>query len=470
MSDGTVIAMKTVRAKRERNTRMRMNRKAKIALGACLTLWSLAIMAPSPSLAAPDADADGVANRKDLCTPTPSADYFACGVDADGCSDCDSDGVFGYVDLCPGTLAGTTVDSNGCPTDIDGDGYGAPEDCNDNDPAVNPGAAEVCGDGIDNNCDGTADGGCGGGPADTDGDGFSDIEEQGGIILPAGMTLADGSTTFLPACTGGERALCVDMSSPDVFVIVDRADGCPASNSCGLPCSALFNTDGDAENDSNIPLPASYPAAYAPFNPLSRIDAAGSGGLGVTTHEVLQPSGGSQAIAGHFAVRIIEDLDPCTGSLLGLSTPGVPREGIQATVFTGSIIRWIGDTCTEACFTDRHGVTTCYDPTADPPDPSIDTFLCDDAISGISVDVLAGESLDTIYFLLIPNIIVHEFGHLIDLATGNEASAFHLPAATGYFMEQSLEVKGSNKRGDITQTIYISEDFHPDSVGGFRLK
>ena len=43
-------------------------------------------------------------------------------------------------------------------TDADGDGYCAENnDCDDSDPNVNPGTAEVCGDGIDNNCDGNID-------------------------------------------------------------------------------------------------------------------------------------------------------------------------------------------------------------------------------------------------------------------------------------------------------------------------
>lgn len=44
----------------------------------------------------------------------------------------------------------------GVVVDADGDGYASDVDCNDDDPAVNPGADEVC-DSIDNNCDGAID-------------------------------------------------------------------------------------------------------------------------------------------------------------------------------------------------------------------------------------------------------------------------------------------------------------------------
>lgn len=62
------------------------------------------------------------------------------------------------------------------PVDNDGDGYKNRADCNDNDPDINPGAIEVCFDGVDNNCDGLTDGAdplCGENScSDIDGDGF----------------------------------------------------------------------------------------------------------------------------------------------------------------------------------------------------------------------------------------------------------------------------------------------------------
>jgi len=62
--------------------------------------------------------------------------------------------------------------------DRDGDGWTTCEsDCNDADPAVNPGAAEICDDTIDNNCDGVINEGCEV-CFDNDGDGWTTCDND----------------------------------------------------------------------------------------------------------------------------------------------------------------------------------------------------------------------------------------------------------------------------------------------------
>ncbi len=64
-------------------------------------------------------------------------------------------------------ICGNGIDDNcdgaidpGC--DFDHDGFTTEQgDCNDANAAIHPGATEICGDGIDNNCDGTVGEGCG---------------------------------------------------------------------------------------------------------------------------------------------------------------------------------------------------------------------------------------------------------------------------------------------------------------------
>lgn len=56
--------------------------------------------------------------------------------------------------------------------DLDGDGHARPSDCDDENPAVHPGAAEVPDNGIDENCDGQD------ARRDSDGDGVPDYKDQ----------------------------------------------------------------------------------------------------------------------------------------------------------------------------------------------------------------------------------------------------------------------------------------------------
>ncbi len=80
------------------------------------------------------------------------------------------------------TYAGCYIQKETISVDGDFDGFGEGADCNDDDSSVFPGALEVCGDGIDNDCDGKIDdldpecGGVGG----SDGTGGSGGSGSGG--------------------------------------------------------------------------------------------------------------------------------------------------------------------------------------------------------------------------------------------------------------------------------------------------
>jgi putative metal-binding protein len=91
----------------------------------------------------------------------------------------------------------TWVDSNqqafaiGTPDDKDCDGYSPPADCDDRNPDINPGASEICGNGIDDNCNGMVDE-----EVDLDNDGFTncqgDCNDNDPAIHPGAPEVCDG--------------------------------------------------------------------------------------------------------------------------------------------------------------------------------------------------------------------------------------------------------------------------------------
>ena len=79
--------------------------------------------------------------------------------------------------------------------DVDGDGFYSDVDCNDQDPLINPSAAELC-DEIDNDCDGEADEDdaveAQSFYADGDGDGFGEADTAAeACTAPAGHVADD---------------------------------------------------------------------------------------------------------------------------------------------------------------------------------------------------------------------------------------------------------------------------------------
>ena len=133
-----------------------------------------------------DHDGDGYTSYTD-CNDNDASIHPGAPEICDG-KDNDCDGAVDYNALCPNgqCIAGQCVEF-----DNDGDGYTVSEgDCNDNDASTYPGAPEICGDGIDQDCDG-ADLVC----LDTDGDGIPDINDNCPNVANADQADSDGDGT-----------------------------------------------------------------------------------------------------------------------------------------------------------------------------------------------------------------------------------------------------------------------------------
>ena len=88
---------------------------------------------------------DGAAAQP--CTSAASLSALAPGMHSFSVAAIDA---AGNADPSPATAVWTVI------ADADGDGYYTNTDCNDADPAIHPGAAEIAGNAVDENCDGVA--------------------------------------------------------------------------------------------------------------------------------------------------------------------------------------------------------------------------------------------------------------------------------------------------------------------------
>ena len=128
-------------------------------------------------------------------------------------------------------------------------------DCNDADPLINPGASEVCGDDIDNNCDGNIDEGCD--CPDADSDTVCDADD----ICPGFDDLADADADGTPDCLDscpndanknepGDCGCGVADTDSDSDGTLDCNDACPNDpnkidpGDCGC---GVAETDSDAD-------------------------------------------------------------------------------------------------------------------------------------------------------------------------------------------------------------------------------
>ena len=142
-------------------------------------------------------------------------------------------------------------------TDQDGDGIEIPDDCDDQNAAVYPGAPEVC-DGIDNDCSGAIDDQPIDGVllyADADGDGFG-VEP---IFL--GCSGADG-VLLLGDCNDGDPAIHPEAPDDNCDGVDDNCDGIADGEST---LAGFLDADGDGYGDPAQPIETCDPSALA-FN------------------------------------------------------------------------------------------------------------------------------------------------------------------------------------------------------------
>ncbi len=169
--------------------------KRKIAFGLFFSLVLICLNLPTAVIAGcyyQDADGDGYGDPNVKACGAQPAGYVA---DKTDCDDTNAAVNPGAVEICGDGIdndctGGDAVCLNTWYLDADGDTYGdaavstqaasAPAgyvadntDCDDSNPAVNPGAAEVCGDGLDNDCVG-GDAACATWYPDIDNDGYGD--------------------------------------------------------------------------------------------------------------------------------------------------------------------------------------------------------------------------------------------------------------------------------------------------------
>ncbi|MEO1258807.1 MAG: MopE-related protein [Bacteroidota bacterium] len=165
-------------------------------------------------------------------------------------------GIHPPVDDIPGRLIGIKIGTEAFELaedlfwdDADNDGFMNYEDCNDNDPNINPAGTEIC-DEFDNNCDGQIDEGLALNTyfLDFDGDGYGDINAQ---LFTCFDSAPDGYVTNPEDCDDTRAEI-----NPGMSEVCDELDNdCNGLVDDNLTIYTYFiDADGDGFGDDAGPL------------------------------------------------------------------------------------------------------------------------------------------------------------------------------------------------------------------------
>jgi len=197
------------------------------------------------------------------------------------CRDSDADVNPGASETCDNSIdddcdGETDEDCNTC-VDLDTDGFGdgcaAGADCDDNNPAVNPDATEICNQ-VDDDCDGVIDE-----ATDDDGDGWTvctgDCDDNDPSVFPGATVICDVKDNdcdgVVPADEtsdgdGDTWVTCLDCNDADAAIYPGAAEICDGiDNNCDGDVDEGLDGDGDGmsrcEGDCDDTDPTVYHGA-----------------------------------------------------------------------------------------------------------------------------------------------------------------------------------------------------------------
>ncbi len=198
------------------------------------------------------------------------------------------------------SITGSNLDN----VDNDMDGFSECDgDCDDSDPLIVPGGVEICGDGIDNNCDGIID------FIDVDGDTFNfcngeDCDDTNAGIFPGASELCDGLDND---CDGiADPGIIVDAANP----YIDTFDNAPiGSTSCGVTSSDPNTT---WTNNSPTGLTWTVDGNGTPSSSTGPIDDVTGGGLYIYAETSGSCNGGNDVYILESCPFDLSSLTGCT--------------------------------------------------------------------------------------------------------------------------------------------------------------